>query len=143
MGGGVKTHNFTKRGGKTHQKGGGGLFRTISPNGVVFRTNKGGGVFRTILPQMWCQGGLRGSKIGPYFRIFSLRSRSRMDRNGPETVQNAPKTHFWVILTHFGLPMVRSPCSFVAFYRNKTAKSGQRGPSLDQKWLSKSAFCCT
>ena len=80
-----------------------------------FDQNRGVGVFRTILHQMWFQGSLRGRKSDHISLFFSFRSRSRMDRNGPETVQNAPKPHFWVILTHFGLAMACSACSFGGF----------------------------
>ena len=50
--------------------------------------------------------GTWGPKIGRIFIFYSFGNRYKRDRNGPQMVQKAPKPHFWVILTHFGMALV-------------------------------------
>ena len=63
-----------------------------------------------------------------------------MDRTGPETLQNATKPHFGVILTHFGLGLADSPCSFRDFLEPQYGQKRPKWTQFDQKWLSKGPY---
>ena len=75
-----------------------------------------------------------------FFVFYSFGNRYRRDRNGLQMVQNAPKPHFWVILTHRCMSWVCSPCSFRAFWSHTTAKSVQNVTQFRPKRLSKVLF---
>ena len=75
------------------------------------------------------------------FICYSFGSRYRRDRNGLQTVQNAPKPHFRVILTHFWLIFSGGcPAVFEAFWSHTTAKSVQNVTQFRPKRLSKVLF---
>ena len=88
---------------------------------------QGGG----IMPQKGHLGTEHRSKF-----LFCIPLEIDRDRNGLQMVQNAPKPHFWVILTHICLYLVGAPRSFEPFRTHNTAKRGQNGPNLGQKGLS-------
>ena len=52
---------------------------------------------------IWVPGDPKSAEI---FIFYSFGNRYKRDRNGPQMVQKAPKPHFWVILTHFGMALV-------------------------------------
>ena len=51
-----------------------------------------------------------------------------------------PNPIFGVILTHFCMDLVSSPCSFGAFGPHKTGKSDQMGPFWTKTWLSNVSY---
>ena len=66
-----------------------------------------------------------------FFIFYSVGNRYKRDRNGPQMAQKAPKPHFGVILTHFGMGLVGAI---------NTDKSSQNGPNLGPNRVFKVPF---